>query len=224
MIKTKIPTFKDKNLLVTALSHRSSLNEKKTKKTLGESNERLEFLGDAVLELATTIFLFDRFPKEPEGTLTLYRSSLVKTSTLAEAALGLGLDKQMYLSKGEENGGGRKNESLLADTMEAVVGAIYLDQGFDNAYSFLKQSLFAKFDDILKNKSYRDSKSMLQEFVQAKGLPTPTYRLINSVGPDHDKTFFINVLVGSKVIGQGKGNSKQEAQQEAARVALEKIS
>lgn len=216
-----LPTFRDPALLVTALTHRSALNEKISSSV--DSNERFEFLGDAVLELAATKHLFDNFPQEQEGVLTAYRSALVKTTTLAEVATQLGLGQQLYLSKGEEATGGRENVSLLADTFEAVVGALYLDQGFEAAETFLSTNLFPKFDTIQKDKSYRDPKSELQELVQSQGFSTPLYTVIQEHGPDHDKQFTIQVSAGGKILGQGTGKSKQAAQQAAAAVALEKV-
>jgi len=219
-----LPDFKNKSLLVCALTHRSALNEPAQSGTAAkESNERLEFLGDAVLELATTNFLYNKRPSDPEGKLTAYRSALVRTETLAATATELGLNKQMYLSKGEEAGGGRENISLLADLMEAVIGAIYLDQGFKVVTEFLNKNLFVKFANILESKSYRDQKSFLQEKVQAKTLPTPVYRVVNESGPDHDKRFTVEALVGQEVWGVGEGNSKQRAQQAAATAALKKL-
>lgn len=216
--------FKNQQLLITALSHRSSLNEKtQSGTTAEESNERLEFLGDAVLELASTLYLYNNRPDENEGKLTAYRSALVRTETLAELAKELELNKQMFLSKGEENGGGRDNVGLLADLMEAVIGAMYLDQGFEAVQQFLAEHLFPKFKQILENKSYKDQKSLLQEKAQAKSLGTPTYRVIKAVGPDHDKEFTIEVLVDGEVYGVGIGHSKQMAQQAAATEALKKI-
>jgi len=217
-------TFNNPQLLTTALSHRSSLNEKvQAGTTATESNERLEFLGDAVLELAVTLYLYERHPDEDEGKLTVYRSALVRTETLAALARELQLNDQMYLSKGEELGGGRDNDSLLADLMEAVIGALYLDQGFEVVQQFLAQHLYPKFDQILADKSYKDQKSYLQETVQAKGFPTPVYKLLEAVGPDHDKEFTVAVLVGEQTLGVGKGHSKQIAQQAAAKAALEKF-
>jgi len=216
--------FKNKDLLITALSHRSSLNERSQSGTTAiESNERLEFLGDAVLELAATLYLYENRPNEDEGKLTAYRSALVRTETLAKLAKELKFDEQMFLSKGEEQGGGRENESLLADLMEAVIGAMYLDQGFKVVQDFLAKHLFPKFSDILQNKSYKDQKSLLQEEVQARSLPTPVYRVVRAVGPDHDKEFTIEVLVNNEVWGVGVGHSKQIAQQAAAAAALKKI-
>ncbi len=219
-----LPTFKNSQLLITALSHRSSLNEKTASGTTAlESNERLEFLGDAVLELAVTEYLFAMFPAEPEGKLTAYRSALVKTTTLAELSKELKLGDQMYMSKGEEATGGRKNESLLADTFEAVLGALYLDQGYAVAVEFLTANLYPKFADILENKLYKDHKSLLQEVVQAKGLPTPAYEVVKEVGPDHDKEFTVVVKVAEIVKGTGAGKNKQQAQQQAALAALKEF-
>jgi len=217
-------TFHNPALLETALSHRSSLNEKgQSGTTSSESNERLEFLGDAVLELAATLYLYEHRPDEDEGKLTAYRSALVRTETLAALARELELHQQMYLSKGEEQGGGRDNDSLLADLMEAVIGALYLDQGFSAVQDFLAAHLFPKFEAILQTKSYKDQKSLLQEEVQARSLATPVYRVVKAIGPDHDKEFTIEVLVGDEVWGVGVGHSKQAAQQAAASQALQKI-
>lgn len=217
----KIPEFKNQKLLATALTHRSALNEQGS--TSSESNERLEFLGDAVLELATTKFLFHQFPDVQEGLLTAYRSALVKTETLAKVARILGLGDKLYMSKGEEATGGRNNDSLLADSMEAVIGALYLDQGFEATEQLLQEILFIEFEQILQNKLYRDSKSHLQEVVQSQGFPTPTYEVVSEVGPDHDKTFSVNVLVNHQVVATGIGSSKQRAQQSAAQIALDKL-
>lgn len=219
-----LPVFHDQSLLVTALTHRSALNEREQSgTTASESNERLEFLGDAVLELATTIYLFEQRPQDPEGMLTAYRSALVRTESLAALASELGLNEQMYLSRGEEAGGGRQNVSLLADLMEAVIGALYLDQGFAVVQDFLGQALFPKFAQILADKSYRDQKSLLQEVVQAQGSSTPVYRVVKEVGPDHNKEFTVEVLVDGRVVGVGVGQSKQRAQQASAEAALAKL-
>lgn len=216
---SKLPNI-NKELLETALTHRSALNEPSSGTTSTEHNERLEFLGDAVLELIVSRFLFDQFPQEPEGRLTAYRSSLVKTGTLAETAEELKLGQKIYMSHGEEVGGGRSNPSLLANTMEAVIGAIYLDQGLTQAKLFIKQNIIPKLDEIRKNRLYKDAKSKLQELVQAGGQPTPEYEVIDSVGKDHAKIFTVAVKIDGKVFGQGKGFSKQQAQQSAAAKAL----
>lgn len=217
----KIPDFINQDLLITALTHRSALNEQGS--TSKESNERLEFLGDAILELATTKFLFHQFPDVQEGLLTAYRSALVKTETLAKVARILELGEKLYMSKGEEATGGRDNDSLLADSMEAVIGALYLDQGFAAAEKLLQEVLFIEFEQILQQKLYRDSKSHLQEIIQAKGYSTPSYEVVSEIGPDHDKTFTVNVLVNNEVVATGTGSSKQRAQQAAAQAALEKL-
>lgn len=216
-----LPEFKNKDLLVTALTHRSALNEQVSSSV--ESNERLEFLGDAVLELATTEFLFAQFPQKPEGVLTAYRSSLVKTETLAQLATELDLGQKLYLSRGEEATGGRTNTGLLADTTEAVIGALYLDQGYEVVKKFLNQHLFPKFDEIKEKKLYKDAKSLFQEVVQARGEETPNYQVIKDEGPDHDKQFTVEVKVGPKSIATGTGKSKQAAQQQAARKALKEM-
>jgi ribonuclease III len=154
--------------------------------------------------------------------LTAYRSALVKTTTLAEAATRLDLGKKLYMSKGEEATGGRTNISLLADTMEAVIGALYLDQGYEATEEFLHQVLFTELDNILREKLYRDAKSQLQETVQSAGYETPVYQVVAEQGPDHDKTFTVNVLVSGKMVGTGTGHSKQQAQQDAAGKALKR--
>lgn len=220
MTTIKLPEFKNKELLKKALTHRSALNEKNASAEV--SNERLEFLGDAVLELATTGFLFNKYPDEPEGILTAYRSALVKTESLAEVAQNLGLGEMLHMSKGEEATGGRSNVGILADTTEAFLGALYMDQGFDVVVELLEKILFPNIEDIIKNKLYKDAKSYLQEVVQALGYDTPTYEVITEVGPDHDKEFTVSVNVGDSVVAKGTGRSKQNAQQDAARKALSK--
>lgn len=219
-----LPKVKNPSLLETALTHRSALNEPAISGTTSTvSNERLEFLGDAVLELIVTNYLFEEFPDQPEGKLTAYRSALVRTETLAQVAVELDLGKKLYLSKGEEAGGGRKNIGLLADTFEAVVGALYLDQGMDAVVSFVKEVLIPKFEVIKEKKLYKDSKSALQELLQAQGLEAPVYELIDEKGPDHAKIFTVEVRVKEEAVGLGTGNSKQLAQQQAATQALTKF-
>ncbi len=212
--------FKDRKLLELAFVHRSYLNETRT---INISNERLEFLGDAVLSFLTSRFLYQTYTQYPEGTLTNIRSSLVKTQSLAESAKELSLGELLFLSKGEEDSGGRTNASLLADSFEALLGAIYLDQGIEAADKFVGQSLFPKADNIIKNKSYIDYKSLLQETVQSQTRISPTYRVTRTEGPDHAKTFWIEVLEADVVLGAGEGKSKQEAEQKAAQQALEKL-
>ncbi len=214
-------TFKDQNLLKSAFYHRSYLNEDRTIK---KSNERLEFLGDAVLSLLTSHFLYETYPENPEGTLTNIRSSLVKTKSLCDVSRELGLGDLLFLSKGEEESGGRKNPSLLADTFEALLGAIFLDQGLEVAKKFLEAHLFVRVTEIIKNKSYIDFKSSLQEIIQDQTRISPIYRVTKSEGPDHAKTFWVDVVAGTKnVLGSGVGKSKQEAESDAAKNALEKM-
>jgi len=213
-------SFKNQALLSTALTHRSALNENLSDSS--EHNERLEFLGDAVLELVTTEFLFAKLSHEPEGQLTAYRSALVRTETLADLATQLALGDKLFMSRGEEATGGRQNTSILADSMEALLGALYLDQGYQVVKNFLTKNLFTKFEQIKAEKLYKDAKSLLQESVQAKGLPAPVYEVISAVGPDHDKTFTIQVSVDGQVVAKGVGRNKQSAQQAAAREALPK--
>lgn len=209
--------FHDQNLLQAAFIHRSYLNEDRR---VRQSNERLEFLGDAVLSFLTSHFLYKTYPDFEEGKLTNIRSSLVKTTSLADAARRLGLGELLFLSRGEEDSGGRTNNSLLADTFEALLGAIFLDQGIEAAKTFLWTHLFAKVDEIVKNKSYIDYKSLLQEIVQSETRISPTYHVTKSEGPDHAKTFWVEARAGEKVLGNGTGKSKQEAEQHAAANAL----
>lgn len=211
-------SFHNPSLLEEALTHRSYLNENNSVKT---HNERLEFLGDAVLELAVSRFLFDRFPTKPEGELTAFRAALVRTTTLAQVSTKLKFGENLRLSKGEEMSGGRKNVSLLANTFEAVLGALYLDQGYDAVVAFLQSHLFPKIDQIIQKKLFKDYKSSLQEKVQAIGFESPVYEVVNEVGPDHDKVFTVVVHVNGEQKGTGEGKSKQAAQQEAAKNALE---
>lgn len=213
--------FRDRELLKAAFIHRSYLNEARN---IGGSNERLEFLGDAVLSFLTSHYLYATYPDFPEGILTNIRSSLVKTTSLKEVAQELGLGELLFLSHGEEESGGRNNPSLLADTFEALLGAIYLDQGIDKAKKFLTEQLFPRAKDIVEKKSYVDYKSLLQEIVQQNSRVSPTYRVTKSEGPDHAKTFWVEAVVGENILGQGQGKSKQTAEQSAAANALEKLS
>lgn len=210
----------DSHLLELAFTHRSFINENANIK---EHNERLEFLGDAVLELATSEFLYQTYPHIPEGELTSYRAALVKTTSLATIATKLEFGEKIRLSKGEEMSGGRQNPSLLADTFEAVIGAIYLDKGYDEVVAFLSAHLFTDIGFIIENKLFKDFKSSLQEQVQAKGGDSPEYEVLSQTGPDHSKLFTVGVKVNGAVIASGQGRSKQEAQQAAAKSALEKL-
>lgn len=211
--------FRDQALLARAFVHRSHLNESKE---FTGSNERLEFLGDAVLSFVTSEYLYSTYPDYPEGTLTNIRSTLVKTKSLSVAATELQLGKLLLLSRGEESSGGRTNESLLADSFEALLGALYLDQGIAVVKEFLVKWLLNKTETIIQTKSYVDFKSLLQEITQEKTKVSPLYRVTKSEGPDHNKTFWVEVLAGQIVLGNGVGKSKQEAEQKAAENALEK--
>ncbi|MBC7581940.1 ribonuclease III [Aeromicrobium sp.] len=210
-------TFNDIQLLITAFTHRSYLNEHK--KSVSAHNERLEFLGDAVLELVTTKFLYTNYT-DPEGILTNWRSSLVRTESIGAAAERYEFEPLLRLSRGEKRGTDRARAQILANSYEAVVGAIYLDQGYDEAERFITESLLVTFDEILKTGSWMDPKSHLQELVQSHDNQTPQYRIMEETGPDHDKIFTIGVFVGDALKGQGKGPSKQHAQQQAATAAL----
>lgn len=210
-------TFKDISLLVTAFTHRSYVNEHK--KTAQEHNERLEFLGDAVLELAVTRFLYQNYD-EPEGILTNWRSALVRTESIGAAATRLDFEKMLRLSRGEKRGSDRARQQILANSFEAVIGAIYLDQGYDTAEQFINDHIIATLPEILKSGSWRDSKSYLQEVAQEKDGQTPVYKVLSEDGPDHDKVFTLGVFIGSQLKGSGSGSSKQAAQQKAAEEAL----
>jgi ribonuclease III len=211
--------FKNPALLEEALTHRSFLNENRS---THNHNERLEFLGDAVLELAVSEYLFAQFPDKPEGDLTAYRAALVRTTSLSETAAKLELGNQLKMSKGEEISGGRSNPSLLANTLEAILGALYLDQGYPAVVTFLETHLFPKLAEIIETKSFKDYKSSLQEIVQAQGQPSPEYSVLSESGPDHNKSFTVAVKIGGKIVAHGSGKSKQMAQQSAASEALEK--
>lgn len=213
-------TFNNQDLIQTALTHRSYLNENRSVK---EHNERLEYLGDAVIELAVSEFLYEQYPNRPEGELTAIRSALVRTETLAAVAKELGFGEELRMSRGEIASGGRNNIALLANTFEAVIGALYLDQGFPNVVDFLKINLYPKVEEIINKNLFKDFKSTLQETVQAEGKGTPEYDVTGEVGPDHDKIFTVIVKVDGQEIAQGEGKSKQAAQQQAAAAALEKI-
>lgn len=209
-----VPSFKNSLLRTTALTHRSALNEHLSEAS--ESNERLEYLGDAVLELVVSEELYTLYPHEQEGMLTALRSALVKTTTLAEVAQELGLGEELFMSKGEEATGGRQNTSLLANTVEALIGALYLDQGYEAVQQFLKKNLLPKVTHIYKNRLYKDPKSNLQELLQAKGFTAPEYVVVEELGPEHDREFVVEARVNGKSLIQGRGRSKQLAQQHAA--------
>lgn len=214
-------SFKDRDLLREALTHRSYLNENRG--FSGAHNERLEFLGDAVLELAATRFLFERYPTKPEGDLTAYRAALVNTVSLAESAQELGVNEHLLLSKGEAKDTGRARDVILANAFEAIIGALYLDQGFDAAETFIAKTLHTKIDKILEKRAYQDAKSRFQELAQEREGVTPSYKTVAEEGPDHARTFTVAVFLGNREIAQGSGKSKQEAEQAAAQNALAKM-
>jgi ribonuclease-3 len=209
--------FTNIDYLITALTHRSYVNEHR--KSVSEHNERLEFLGDAVLELAVTDYLYTHF-SEPEGILTSWRSSLVRTESIGAAGTALGYEPLLRMSRGEKNGSDRARQQILANAFEAVIGAIYLERGYDDAEKFIAKHILSKLDDILATGSWRDPKSHLQEVSQRIDGHTPVYRVLSEEGPDHDKLFTLGVFVGDKLMGKGSGSSKQNAQQEAAKAAL----
>ncbi len=212
-------SFNNTNLLRQAFTHRSYLNEHRGE--LQGHNERLEFLGDAVLELIATHFLYEKFPNKSEGDLTAYRAALVNAITCEEVATELGMNDYLLLSRGEAKDTGRARGVLLANAFEALVGAIYLDQGYDVARQFISTHLFPKIDEIVKKRLWQDAKSALQERVQEIEGVTPYYSVIKESGPDHDKQFVVGVYIKDFLAGQGEGKAKQEAEQEAARAALE---
>jgi ribonuclease-3 len=212
-------SFKDGALLEEALTHRSYLNENKTSRS---HNERLEFLGDAVLELAVTHFLYLRFPKKPEGEMTAFRAALVNTNSLAESAELLGLNDLLLLSKGESKDTGRARLIILANAFEALLGALYLDQGFNACDVFLSKHIYPKIDAIIASRGWQDAKSNFQEKAQDKRGTTPVYKTLKEVGPDHGKKFTVGVFLGAEEIARGDGLSKQEAEQAAAHAAIEK--
>lgn len=203
--------------LVTALTHRSYLNEHR--KSASEHNERLEFLGDAVLELVVTDYLFQNF-QEPEGVLTAWRSALVRTESIGEAGRKLGYGPLIRMSKGEKQGSDRSHQQILANAFEAVTGAIYLEKGYQAAREFINQNILSTLPEILETGSWRDPKSYIQELMQKLDNITPVYRVLEETGPDHDKIFTLGIYSGERLIAQGKGSSKQAAQQEAAKQAI----
>ena len=210
-------SFKDLNLLITAFTHRSYLNEHR--KSVKEHNERLEFLGDAVLELVVTEYLYNKL-KQPEGILTNWRSALVRTESISAAADRLKLEPLLRLSRGEKRGTDRARAQILANCYEAVIGALYLDQGYKAAKEFIEKSLLSTFQEILASGSWQDAKSQLQEAVQSSVGFTPVYKVLSEEGPDHDKVFTIGVYVDEVLKGQGTGPSKQVGEQKAAEEAL----
>lgn len=210
--------FQNPELLKHALIHSSYINEHHMKRF--ENNERLEFLGDAVLELASSDFLYRNFPEKPEGELTKTRASIVCEPTLAFCARAIGLGDYLYLGKGEESEGGRNRDSITSDALEAVIGAIYLDSGFANAKEFINKFIM---NDLEHKKLFYDSKTILQEIVQGRTSAPLSYELVKEEGPDHRKTFYVNVLISGQPVAEGQGRTKKSAEQMAAYHAILKL-
>lgn len=211
-------SFKNKDLLTQAFVHRSYLNENPEFRL--DQNERLEFLGDAVLELVITEYLYKEYPKKAEGELTNWRAALVNAKMLTSVAEELGFNDFLLLSRGETKELGKARQYILANTFEAVVGALYLDSGYEACDTFIKKYLLAHLPEIIQNKLYKDAKSHFQEEAQDKAGVTPLYKVLKEWGPDHKKKFTVGVFLGKDEVAQGEGYSKQEAEEEAARAAL----
>lgn len=210
--------FKDPSLLTQAFVHRSYINENKSSGL--SHNERLEFLGDAVLELVITNFLYEKYPQKTEGDLTAYRSSLVNAQTCAEIATSLSMNDYLLLSKGESKDTGRARQYILANTLEAFIGAVYLDQGYDTAKEFIEREFTPLIEGIITAGSWIDAKSLFQEKAQEFDGVTPSYKTMKETGPDHEKKFTVGVYLNKDIIAEGVGDSKQDAEQAAARAAL----
>ena len=210
--------FKTPSLLEQAFTHRSYLNENRAPGR--EHNERLEFLGDAVLELVVTEFLYAKYPDKPEGDMTAYRAALVNTQSISAAAKHLGMNDYLLLSRGEARDTGRARQIILANAFEALIGAIHLDAGYEAAKGFIAEQLFHKTDDVVSKRLWQDAKSRFQELSQEKHSITPSYKMLDQSGPDHEKQFVIGAFIGKEKIATGAGRSKQEAEQDAAQKAL----
>ena len=210
--------FKDKNLLKQAFTHRSYLNENPSLAL--EQNERLEFLGDAILEMAITEYLYKKYPKKTEGEMTALRAALVNSITLSEVAGGLNIGDLMLLSKGEAKSLGKARQYILANAFEAIIGAVYLERGYEETFGFLEKNLFGKIEEVIEKKLWIDAKSLFQEKAQEIESVTPSYKVLSESGPDHEKVFTMGVFLGDELVAEGKGASKQEAEQDAARNGL----
>jgi len=210
--------FNNKDLLLQALTHRSYLNENPAFRV--GNNERLEFLGDAVLELAVTEALYDKFPEKPEGELTSYRAALVNSKMLSDIAAELDINDFLLLSRGEAKDVGRARQYILANAFEALIGAIYLDQGYEVARDFISRIVLERLGRVLSEKLYKDPKSLFQEEAQERTGITPSYEVLREWGPDHDKHFVVGVFLEKELVAEGEGPSKQAGQEEAARNAL----
>ncbi|UCF66004.1 MAG: ribonuclease III [bacterium] len=214
-------SFNNPALLITAFKHRSYLNV--TNEERIASNERLEFLGDAVLDLVVTDYLYRKFPKRTEGQLSKIKSILVSKPVLAETAAELSFGNLILINKGEEKTGGRQRQSILSDTFEALIGAIYLDKGLETASAFINTYLLSRFKSIMQRELYTNYKSILLEHAQSHFGTLPDYRVMEEMGPDHEKEFIIGVYLDGKEIGRGQGKSKKTAEQDAAKMAIQKL-
>ncbi|MEK7130811.1 MAG: ribonuclease III, partial [Patescibacteria group bacterium] len=210
--------FKNENLLKQAFTHRSYLNENPSLKL--DQNERLEFLGDAILEMSITEYLYKKYPKKTEGDMTALRASLVNAVTLSRIASGLDMDSYMLLSNGEAKSMGKARQYILANAFEALIGAIYLDSGYDKVFGFLEKNLFGKVEEVIEKKLWIDAKSLFQEKAQELESVTPAYKVMSDSGPDHEKVFVVGVFLDNNLIAEGVGASKQEAEQKAAKEGL----
>lgn len=224
-MQKKLPNIKQKNLLEQAFTHRSYLNEnlpagRQVPKGKLSSNERLEFLGDSILSFVVSNYLYKNFTRLPEGDLTNLRSLLVQAKTLASMSQSLGFGAQLKLSRGEDESGGRENNTILANTYEAFIGALFLDQGLETVSEFIQNTLIIKIPELTQKGTLKDDKSLLQELVQEKRLPAPIYKILKSQGPDHAKIFTVGVYIYNKLAATGEGRSKNEAEKQAAQTAL----
>ena len=213
--------FQNPELLEIALTHRSYLNEHQGAKL--QNNERQEYLGDAVLELIISDYIFRKYPDKAEGELTSIRSAVVRTESLAEESRKLGIGEHLQMSKGEKDSGGKDKDYLLANAYEAVLGAIYLDSGMESCIQFVTRTLVPKIDNIVENNLFIDPKTQAQEIIQSRYKTTPTYEIVKEEGPDHDKKFTVALLINRKEKAQGQGTSKQKAEESAALTAIEII-
>jgi len=214
----KLPEFKSEEIRKLVFTHRSYLNENKE---VQESNERLEFLGDSILSFVVSSHIYSQHPDIKEGDLTSLRSVLTNTQTLYLVSEAMGLGNLLTMSKGEEDGGGRTNKTILANTYEAVVGGLFLDQGIDAAREFITQTIIENANEFVGSQGLKDAKSMLQEYMQEKFKGSPDYRILDEQGPDHDKNYTSGVFLNGELIAKGVGHSKQEAEKDAAQKALE---
>lgn len=215
-----IPKFLNKKLAEQVFIHRSYLNETSEKL---ESNERIEFLGDSILSFVVSSYIFERYPNLAEGELTNLRSVLTNTETLAIVSKKLGLGEYLKLSKGEEIGGGRENKTILANTLESLIGGIFLDQGIEKVKEFIQGTILREMEEIINTQGLKDPKSKLQEKTQEEHKTSPIYKIIKEEGPDHSKIYTIGVFLNTKLLAEGVGRSKQDAEKAAARAALENL-